>query len=149
MSERRVFRTVVESAGSSSATGLVVPFDPKEVWGAVRVPVVVRIGSYAYRSTIAKMGGRHLIPLAREHREAAGVAAGDEVEVTLTRDTRERTVDVPADLAASLDDAALRDAFDALAFTHRKEHVRAIEDAKKPETRARRIGKVIEAIRGG
>lgn len=130
------------------ATGIVVPFDPKDVWGKTRVPVRVTIEGYEYRSTIAKMGGRHLIPLAREHREAAGVAGGEEVEVRLVEDTAERTVEVPADFAAALQSAGLRDAFDRLAYSHRKEHVRAIEEPKKPETRARRIEKAVQSIQG-
>ena len=144
----KTFTTRVEKAEGMEATGIVVPFDPQEVWGRTRVPVRAIINGYEYRTTIARMSGRFLIPLAREHREAAGVAAGDEVEVTLVEDTAERTVAVPADFASALDDAGLRDAFDRLSYTHRKEHVRAIEEAKKPETRARRIGKAIDMLRG-
>ena len=112
------------------------------------VPVKATVNGYTYRTTIAKMGGRFLMPFAKEHRDASGIAAGDTIEVTLVEDTAERTVDVPDDFAAALKKAKLRDAFDALAYTHRKEHVRAIEEAKKPETRARRIEKALEMIGG-
>lgn len=145
----RTFMSKVEKAPGMDATGIVLPFDPIEVWGRTRVPVRATVNGYEYRTTIAKMSGRFLIPLAREHREAAGVAGGDVIEVTLAEDTTARTVDVPADFSAALDDAALRDAFDRLSYTHRKEHVRAIEEAKKPETRARRIEKAIAMLRGG
>jgi uncharacterized protein YdeI (YjbR/CyaY-like superfamily) len=96
------------------------------------------------------MGGRHLVPLAAEHRTAAGVAAGDEVVVDIELDDAPRTVEVPADLAAALDaDADVRRRFDALSFTQRKEHVRSVEEAKAEATRLRRIEKVVAGLRAG
>ena len=142
----KTFKTRLEKAEGMEATGIIVPFDPKEVWGKTRVPVKATVNGYEYRTTIAKMGGRFLMPFAKEHRDAAGIGAGDAIEVTLVEDTAERTVDVPADLAKALGHAGLRAAFDRLSYTHRKEHVRAIEEAKKPETRARRIEKCIEMV---
>ena len=143
---KKTFTTTIERAPGMEATGIILPFDPTEVWGRTRVPVRVSVRGYEYRSTIARMSGRFLIPLAREHREAVGVAGGDVIEVTLVEDTAERTVDVPPDLAAALDAGGLRAPFDALSYTHRKEHVRAVEEAKKPETRRRRIEKVIATV---
>jgi hypothetical protein len=144
---QRTFTTKLEKAEGMEATGIVVPFDPQEVWGRTRVPVRATVNGYEYRTTIAKMGGRFLLPFAREHRDASGIAAGDAIEVTLVEDQAERTVDVPEDFAAALEQAKLREAFDALAFTHRKEHVRAIEEAKKAETRTRRIEKALDMLR--
>ncbi|MCD2497809.1 YdeI/OmpD-associated family protein [Microbacterium nymphoidis] len=118
-------------------------------WGVgKRVPVIVSVNGFEYRSTIAPMGGQFLIPFSSDKRAATGLGAGDEITVTLTHDTAERTVDVPDDLAAALDAAGLRPAFDALAFTFRKEHARAVVDAKKPETRQRRIEAVIAKLGG-
>jgi uncharacterized protein YdeI (YjbR/CyaY-like superfamily) len=96
------------------------------------------------------MGGRYLVPLSAENRTAAGVAAGDQVDVDIEPDTAPREVAVPADLAEALagDDAA-RATFDGLAFTHRKEWVRWVEDAKKPETRATRVTRTVESLRAG
>lgn len=145
---KKTFRSKLDKAPDMDATGIEVPFDPKDVWGKTRVPVKATVNGYQYRTTIAKMGGRFLMPFAKEHRDASGLAAGDAIEVTLVEDTAERTVAVPEDLAAALKRAKLRGAFDALAYTHRKEHVRAIEEAKKPETRARRIAQAIEIIGG-
>ena len=151
----KTFTTRLEKADGMEATGIVVPFDPKDVWGKTRVPVKVTVRpargstahtSYTYRTTIAKMGDRFLMPFAKEHRDASGIDAGDEIEVTLVEDTAERTVALPEDLSRALAKAGLRDAFDRLSYTHRKEHVRAIEEAKKPETRARRIDKCIEMV---
>lgn len=150
---RKTFRTKLEKAEGMDAAGIVVPFDPKDAWGKTRVPVVVNVAKvpsapnappYSYRSTIAKMGGRFLMPFAREHREASGIGPADEIEVTLIEDAAERTVAVPPDLASALDAAGLRDAFGRLSYSHRKEHVRAIEEAKKPETRVRRVAKCVE-----
>jgi uncharacterized protein YdeI (YjbR/CyaY-like superfamily) len=99
-----------------------------------------------YRSTVAVYGEQFMLPLAAEHRAKAGVAAGDTISVTLDLDTAPREVQVPRDLAAALKKAGARAAFDALAFSHRKEHVRAIEEAKAPETRARRIEKAVQTV---
>jgi hypothetical protein len=89
--------------------------------------VSVTVGPHTYRTTVGVMGGRTLVPLSAENRTAAGVAAGDVVDVEIVLDTAPRTVEVPEDLAAALAEAGLRERFDALAFTHRKEHVRAAD----------------------
>jgi hypothetical protein len=139
--------TVTLQLAGKTATGMEVPAKVVDSLGAgKRPPVKVTIGGYTYRNTIAVMGGRYMLGVSAEHREGAGVAAGDKVKVTLELDAEPRTVEVPADLAKALKAAKLTDAFEKLAFTHRKEHVRAIEDAKKPETRARRVAKTIEML---
>jgi uncharacterized protein YdeI (YjbR/CyaY-like superfamily) len=80
-------------------------------------------------------------------RAELGKGAGDAVTVTVERDAGERTVDVPEDFATALAEAGLREAFDGLSYSHRREHVNAINDAKKPETRTRRIAKALEMLR--
>jgi uncharacterized protein YdeI (YjbR/CyaY-like superfamily) len=93
------------------------------------------------------MGGRFMIPLSAENRTAAVVAAGDEVDVEIELDTEPREVAVPADFAAVLDATpAARQRFDALSYSHRRQHVLAIEDAKTAETRQRRIAKAIDLL---
>lgn len=142
------FHAVVESNGKT-ATGIEVPADVVTALGSGRRPAVsVTIHDYTYRSTVASMGGRFLLPVSAEVRKGAGVAAGDEVDVQVELDTAPREVDVPDDFAAAMRDAGVREAFDKLPFTHRKEHVRAVEDAKKPETRQRRIEKAVTMLRG-
>jgi uncharacterized protein YdeI (YjbR/CyaY-like superfamily) len=96
------------------------------------------------------MGGRFLVPLSAENRAAAGVAAGDDIDVDIEPDAEPREVEVPADLAEALarDDAA-RIHFDAMSYTHRKEWVRWVEEAKKPETRATRLTKTVTSLREG
>ncbi len=135
--------------GGRTATGIQVPDEVVEKLGAgKRPPVVVTVGGYTYRTTVAPMGGSYWIPLAAEHRAAAGVQADQQVDVSIELDTAPREVPVPDDLATAMDDAA-RTAFDALAHSHRKEWVRWVEEAKKPETRAARITKTVESLHAG
>jgi hypothetical protein len=132
-----------------SATGVEVPAEVVDALGrGKRPPVVVTIGPHSYRSTVAVMGGRFMLPVAAGHREAAGVSAGETIDVDLVLDDQPREVDVPEDLAAALAAAGATDAFAGLAPSHRKEHVRSVVDAKKPETRQRRIEKVVAAVGG-
>lgn len=142
------FRAMLE-LGGKTATGIVVPADVVTALGAGKRPAVrVTLNGYPYRSTVAVMGGRYLVPVSAEHRVAAGVAAGDELEVTIELDTEVRTVEVPDDLARALDaDPTVRAAFDALPVSQRKEHVRAIDEAKKAETRQRRVEKAVALVR--
>jgi len=144
------FRTTVE-LGGKTATGLRVPPEVVEALGAGRRPPVrVTIGGHTYRSTVASRGGVYLLPLSAENRAGAGVAAGDEVEVDVELDDAPREVPVPDDLAAALaGDEAARTTFEALPFSHKQRHVLAVEDAKTPETRARRVEKAVAMLREG
>ena len=141
------FTTKVLQGASKNVTGIVVPPAIVEQLAAGRKPPVkVTINGYTYRNTVAVMGGTYVVGIAAEHREKSGVKAGDTIEVILDLDTAPRTVDVPKDLAAALKKSGARKAFDALAYTHRKEHVRAIEEAKAPDTRTRRIEKAVAMV---
>jgi hypothetical protein len=140
------FRTAV-LLGGQTATGIEVPAEVVDALGAGKRPkVTVRIGGHSYRTTIHLRGGQYLVPLSAENREAAGVAAGDDVDVDISLDTAPRVVDVPDDLARAFaaDDKA-RQFFDSLSYTHRKEWVRWITEAKKPETRSTRLAKTLVA----
>jgi hypothetical protein len=118
--------------------------------GAKRFPVVATVNGYTWRTSVARMGGEFLVGLSREVRQGAGVEAGDEVEVTVELDVAPREVDVPEALAAALaSDPQAETAFAALAFTHRKEYARWIADAKREETRQRRVQQALEMIRAG
>ena len=123
-----------------------VPFDPKAVFGKVRAPVRVTLNGYTYRSTIASMGGVVGIPLRKSHREAAGLEGGETIEVEIALDTEPRKVTPPPDLVEAL--RAAPPAWDRWqeSFTHQREHVEAIEGARKPETRARRIEKAVNEV---
>ena len=142
------FRTTIE-LGGKTATGMQVPADVVASLNAgKRAPVVVTVGGYSYRTTVAPYGGAYYVPLAAEHREAAGVAAEQEVDVSIELDTAPREVTLPDDLAAAMDDEA-QAAYDRLSFTHRKEWVRWVEEAKKPETRTTRIEKTVAGLKAG
>jgi hypothetical protein len=144
------FTTTVE-LGGKTATGMEVPADVVTALGAGKKPAVrVTVGGHTYRSTVATMGGRFLLPLSAENRTAAGVAAGDQVEVELELDDAPRVVEVPADLAAALDaDPEARRRFHALSYSHQRRHVLAVEGAKAEATRARRVGGVLAALLDG
>jgi hypothetical protein len=144
------FRATIE-LGGKTATGIPVPADVVEALGAGRRPAVrVTIGDHTYRSTIASMGGRFMLPISAENREAAGVAAGAEVEVGVELDTAPREVTVPPDLAEALGrDTDARRFFDGLSFSQQQWHVLRVEGAKKPETRDRRVADSVAMLREG
>ncbi|HEX7398934.1 MAG TPA: YdeI/OmpD-associated family protein [Candidatus Limnocylindrales bacterium] len=144
------FRTTVDLNGTT-ATGMRVPPEIVEALGSgKRPPVLVTINGYTYRSTVAVMGGESLIGVSSENRAGAGVAAGDEVDVELELDTAARTVTVPADFAAALDeDPKARATFDGLSYSNKSWHVLSIDGAKTDETRQRRIVRSIDALREG
>jgi hypothetical protein len=122
-------------------------FDPKTVFGKIRAPVKVTLNGYTYRSTIATMGGPPCIPLRRSNREAAGLEGGETLEVRLDLDTEKRTVKPPADFLRALKAApGAAERWRALSYSHQREHVEAIEGAKKAETRTRRIEGAIRMI---
>jgi hypothetical protein len=141
------FRTILLQAEGMNATGIEIPAKIVDGFGQGKKPkVAVTINGYTYRNTVAVMGARYMVGVAKEHRDKAGVKGGDKIEVKLELDTAPREVQVPKDFAAALKKAGARAAFDKLAFTHRKEHVRAIEEAKASETRARRIEKSVAMV---
>jgi hypothetical protein len=142
------FTTTVVQAEGKQATGLRVPPEVVATLGShKKPPVKVTIADYTYRSTIAAYADNvFMLPLAAEHRETAGVKAGDEVEVTLELDQEPRTVEVPEDLASALEGAGLTAAFDRLSYSVRKEYVRQVESAKAQETRERRIASIVAKL---
>jgi bifunctional DNA-binding transcriptional regulator/antitoxin component of YhaV-PrlF toxin-antitoxin module len=130
------------------ATGITIPFDVEAVFGAKRVPVKATVNGAAYQGSIVRMAGEYMLGIPKAFREAAGIKAGDNIVVTLEADIAERTVTIPSDLARELKkDKKLKTAWDALSYTQRKENARALEDSKKPETRARRLEKTLELLR--
>lgn len=143
------FRAVLETNGKT-ATGIEVPADVvAELGGGKRPSVAVTLHEHTYRTTVASMGGRFLVPVSAEIRKAAGVTAGDELDVGIELDTAPRVVEAPADLAAALAAVpAAQSAWDTLSYTHRKEWVRTVEDAKKPETRQRRVAAAVAKLGG-
>jgi hypothetical protein len=141
------FTTTMAQIGNN--TGIPVPPDVIEALGGGKRPAVnVTVNGYAYRSTVAPMGGKFLISFSSDKRAESGIAGGDEIEVELTLDTASRAVEPPADLAAALDASpGTRAAFDALSASKQKAHVVSVESAKTDETRQRRITAVVDALK--
>jgi hypothetical protein len=124
-----------------------VPFDPKAAFGMVRAPVKVTLNGYTYRSTIASMGGTVCIPLRKSNREAAGLEGGETIDVKIELDSEKREIKPPDDLIKALKAAPPAwDRWQELSFTHQREYVEAIEEARKPETRARRIEGAVRTV---
>ncbi len=112
-----------------------------------RPPVRATVNAYTYRTTVAVYGDRFYLPLRKENRETAKVVAGRRTPVRLMTDEAPRVVGVPSDVVRALARAKLRSASDALSSSRRRELVGAIEDAKRPETRERRLVKLVEELR--
>jgi hypothetical protein len=139
------FETAIATA--DGGTFIPVPLDVPAVFGRVRAPVRVTLGGHTWRSTVMRYGSDYMLPLSRRNREAAGVRAGDVVAVVLESDAEPRTVAVPADLAAALEVVpGARAAFDGRSFSHRREWVEWVTEAKRPETRERRVRGVVEQV---
>ncbi len=139
------FNTNLHQAEGKNATGIIVPTEIIESLGKAKRPAVkVTLNGYTYRTTVGGYGEIRMVPVSAEHREAAGLKAGDALEVTLELDTEPRIVTVPDDLAAALaEQPGAIQIFDGLAHSKRKEFVRQVEDAKTDETRQRRIAGIV------
>ena len=147
---KTTFTTTLLKDDKVNATGISVPAEAiAALGGKKKPPVIVTINGFTYRSTVAAYGDVYMLPLSQERRAAAGVDAGDVIEVTLELDTEPRTVEVPADLAAALaEKPGATAAFDKLAYSARKEHVRQVVEAKAQDTRERRIAKIVGGLGG-
>lgn len=143
------FRATLEPTGPVS-TMIVVPEAILSALGrGRRVAVHATVNGYAYRTTVAPYAGRILLPFNAEGRAATGLTGGETVDVELRPDDAPRVVEPTDDLAAALAaDPAAATAWARLAPSHRREHVRAIEEAKRPETRARRVAAAVAKLRG-
>jgi bifunctional DNA-binding transcriptional regulator/antitoxin component of YhaV-PrlF toxin-antitoxin module len=127
-----------------------IPFDVKKTFGTARAKVKATVHGVELRTTVAVYGGVSYVGFRKEVRDAMGIAIGDRIEVKLEPDADERVVEVPGDLARALKkDQEAKRVFDGLAFTHRKEYARWVAEAKKDETRAKRVGKTIAMLKAG
>lgn len=142
------FRAVLESTGRTT-TGIAVPDEVVEALGGGGKPkVVATVNGYAFRTSIARMGDRYLLGVSAERRTAAGVSAGDVLDVGVELDTAPRTVDVPDDLAAALAaEPAARQFWDTLSYSNQQWHALQVTGAKSADTRARRVARSIEMLR--
>ena len=143
MASKTFTATIVRSEGSCY---IPLTFDPKAVFGKIRAPVRVTLNGYTFRSTIAAMGGPPCIPLRRSNQAAARLDGIDTIDVRLDLDIEPRVVKPPADLVKALKAASAWDHWQELSFTHQREHVEAVEEAKKPDTRLRRIDRAVQMV---
>ena len=144
------FRAAVQLNGKT-ATGIPVPAEVVDGLGGGKRPKVrATIGEYAYRSSVASWGDGYMLPFSAEHRDATGLAAGDEVTVDLELDAEPRRVEVAPDFAAALDaDAAARTFFDGLSYSQQRWFTLNVDGTKTTETRKRRIDKYVVMLHEG
>jgi hypothetical protein len=143
------FRAELQRTGGTTTGFEVPPAIVEGLGGGGRPKVLATVNGYEFRSSIAKMGGSYWLGVSGERRTAAGIEGGQTLDVTVVLDTAERTVTVPDDLAAALAaNPAAKAAFDQLSYSHQNQHVLAVESAKKPDTRARRVASTIEKLAG-
>jgi hypothetical protein len=143
---RYEFEATIAAADRGGAY-VAVPPDVVAALGRGRIPVIATFDGIEYRGSVVSMGSGLVIGVLQRIRTELGKAAGDMVTVTLTLDDEPRRVDVPDDLRAALADAHLQERFDALSYSHRREYVNWIEEAKRPGTRQRRIAQTVERVR--
>ena len=138
------FRAELERAGKN-ATGITVPAEVIDALGGGRRPAVtVTLNGHSYRSTVGVMGGVAKIPVSAAVREAAGVSAGDMLDVEVVADTAPRAVEVPGDLAAALEqNGEARAFFGQLSYSRQHAYVTWIEGAKQAATRTRRVEQAV------
>ncbi len=148
---KTTFSTTIWKDENMNATGIPVPAEAVAALDkGKKPPVKVTLNGYTYQTTVATMNRNFMLSLSADNRKAAGVQAGDVVEVTMELDTAPRTVEVPDDLAAALTSVpGVREAFDKLSYSARKEYVRQVESAKAQDTRDRRVAAVVAKVSGG
>lgn len=147
---RLAFTTTLQERGPAAAIVLTDEQVATIGEGSKRFPVAATVNGYTWRTSVMRRGGEFLVGLNKEVRTGAGVSAGDEVEVVIELDTAPREVEVPPALADALaGEPVLKAAYDGLAFTHRKEFARWVAEAKRADTRERRVAQVLEMLRGG
>ncbi len=150
MSKKQTFTVTIQSAGGGGAF-VEIPFDVEEKLGSKRPKVKAMIEGVPYRGLLVRMGGpNHILIILKGIREQIGKTFGDEVTVTVEPDTEPRLIEIPKDLMKELKkDKEAKAFFDKLSYTHQKEYVRWVEEAKREETRQNRIVKTIEMLKKG
>ena len=150
MTKKQTFTAAIQNAGGGGAF-VEVPFDVEAAFGSKKPKVRTMIEGVPYRGLLVRMGGpNHMLIILKGIREQIGKTFGDEVRVTVEPDTEPRVIEIPKDLMKELKkDKEAKTFFDKLSYTHQKEYVRWVEEAKKEETRQNRIVKTIEMLKKG
>ena len=137
-----------DKSRKDASASFTLPFDTRGVWGQAKVPVKVTINGYTWRSTVGNRGGIQYIVVNAEARRKAGVKAGDFVTITLRPDGERREIEVPSPLRKALG-TKLTQKLNNLSFTHKKEFIVWYSEAKKDDTRARRVEMMKEMLSAG
>jgi len=150
MSQKYVFKAAIVEVENGGAY-VTVPFDVEEAFGKKRVKVKAKIAGIPYRGSLVRMGTEsHILIVLKEIREKAGVTFGDEIEVTVEEDAEPRVVQIPDDVKQALENEPEAKAFfDKLSYSHKREYMKWIEDAKREETRQRRVSQMIDLLQQG
>jgi bifunctional DNA-binding transcriptional regulator/antitoxin component of YhaV-PrlF toxin-antitoxin module len=149
MPEQR-FTAELQDSGRGGGRWLEMPFDAKDAFGEARPAVAGTLNGTPFRGRLSVYGGKTYLGLNKEIRDTAGINVGDRVDVVLDRDDAPREVEIPNELLVAFErDTAAKAAFDGMAFTHRREYARWIAEAKKEETRERRVAKALEMLKAG
>jgi hypothetical protein len=148
MSKKQTFTATIQNAGGGGAF-VEVPFDVEKEFDSKRPKVKAMIEGVPYRGILTRMGTDcHILGIRKDIREQIGKTFGDEVAITVEPDTEARVVEVPAELKKAFrSDKEAKALFDKLSYTHQKEYVNWINEAKREETRQDRISKTIEMLR--
>jgi hypothetical protein len=147
MPKQQTFTAPIQNAGGGGAY-VEIPFDVEAAFGSKKPKVKAMIEGIPYRSTLMRMGSEHhILGVLKSIREQIGKTFGDEVTVTIEPDIEPRVIEIPKDLMKELKkDKEAQIFFEKLSYTHQKEYVRWVEEAKKEETRQNRILKTIEML---
>ena len=150
MVKKHTFTAVIQNAGGGGAF-VEVPFDVEAAFGSKKPRVKALIEGVPYRGTLVRMGTEcHLLLILKSIREQVGRTFGDEIKVTVEADVEERVVTVPAELRRAFrSEKEAKAVFEKLSYTHQKEYVTWINEAKKDETRQNRIAKTVEMLKKG
>ena len=150
MTKKQTFTAEIKNAGGGGAF-VEIPFDVEEVFGSKRPKVRAMIEGVPYRGILTRMGGdHHLLIILKEIRAQIGRTFGDEVKITVEPDTEPRLIEIPKDLMKELKkDKEAKAFFDKLSYTHQRESVMWINEAKREETRQSRVVKTIEMLKQG
>mgnify|MGYP000400264505 CR=1 FL=1 len=150
MTQKYQFRAVIENAGGGGAY-VIVPFDVEKAYGKKRVKIKATIEGEPYRGSLVRMGSPdHMLPILKEIREKVGKSFGDEISIELEEDLQPRQVEVPVDFQQTLEaNPTAHTFFDHLSYSHQRDYVLWINEAKRPETRQARIQRSVEMLEHG
>ncbi len=152
MDEILEFEGILNTVAGTQALSVDFPYDVEKMYGTRgQVKVKVTFDGVPYRGSLARMGHHcHFLVVRKDIRAQIGKNAGDRVWITVRRDTEERIVELPEELAALFaENPEAQARYDKLSYTHRKEYVQWINEAKRPETRRNRLHKTVEMLLGG